>query len=135
MSEEISSEKLRWMEEVGMKRISEQVEGPIRYYTIYPSWVFSDEYIENNSLETLKINYCRTCHKSDNLPGEDCTSKEEWIKEIGAVRFKNPIVYSDCHGNGYSVEYIKSTPPKKLKEEHEKELGNGLFFDGIFLNR
>lgn len=131
----ISQEKSDWMEEVKMKRISKQVEGPIRYYTNYPSWVFSEEYIENNSLETLKKNYCRTCHKSDDVPGEDCSTKEDWVKEIGAIRFENPIVYSDCYGNGYSIEYLKNTPLEKLKEEHEKELGNGLFFDGTFLNR
>ena len=49
----------------------------------------------------------------------DLQEKLDWLKEIGAKEFEEPMKY--CVGTNclYSEKYIRETPLEKLKIEHE----------------
>lgn len=49
---EISREKLEWMQEVGIKKFEE----PMKYYS-GTNLLYSESYIKNTSLEELKAKY------------------------------------------------------------------------------
>lgn len=50
--------------------------------------------------------------------------KAEWLKEIGAFEFPNPVIYGMPKGSGISYtlseKYLKETPLDKLKNDYSK---------------
>ena len=48
--------------------------------------------------------------------------KEEWLKEIGAKEFKEPMKYHLGTNWLYSERYIKETPLEELKARYNQKL-------------
>lgn len=48
--------------------------------------------------------------------------KQEWLQEIGAKEFKEPMKYSVGGNWLYSEEYIKNTPLEELKARYDMQL-------------